>query len=106
MKMRTSIVLVLAVVSALCGQQAANASVAIEQNDWIVLSLYNDAVQFGDGGEFQATVYKPGTFNPANGNLAAGITLADQVLGTFYTFSPTRDTSLSPATHIGWTALL
>jgi hypothetical protein len=70
--MKTQI-LAFAVVAALSGVQTVNASI---NGGYIVLSTNNGAVQYGDGGEFQATVY---------GSLADAQSGVNNV-GTFYTF--------------------
>ncbi len=69
--MKTQI-LALVVVAALCGAQTVNASIV---NDYIVLSLGNGAVQYGDGGEFQVSVYA----HLADVNVTSPV-------ATFYTF--------------------
>ena len=80
MKIRTSFLLVLAVVAGLCGPQTVRASIL---NDYIVLSIYNGAIQYGNGGEFQATIY--GSY--------ADATSGSNSVASFYTFC--ADTTLN-----------
>jgi hypothetical protein len=82
MKAYFSVLLVLGAVVVTCSQQTASASV-VQQGDWVVLSLGDGAVQYGDGGEFRVDVYGPGAFDSNNGPWNS---TQSPVQGTFYTF--------------------
>ncbi len=65
----------------LLGVGVAQAAVVVA-NDWVVLSTGNGAVNYGDGGEFQVSVYGPGSFSEVTGS-PVGSPVA---IGSFYTF--------------------
>jgi hypothetical protein len=79
--MRTQLFTVLCLgVVALCNPVVAHASVNVQAGDWAVLSVGDNAVRYGDGGEFYMRVYAPGSFNPD------GSPNNPVLLGGFYEF--------------------
>ena len=88
MRGRNAVLPIVAAVVAMCGCQTVRAWVVPAQGEWAVLSTGNGAVQYGDGGEFQVSVYSPSSYSYTAGSSVAPVVnpAGTTLLGTFYTF--------------------